>query len=126
LLLGKFSGIANGGGPESTAITPVADSVATSAPDQAALDKAAPDKAAGQAAADEAAANQAALDKAAVNGRTSACPPASSPCRPLAGMGAHRTRRMSAMLEPVSPYRDVVTLFLRVLLFVTLAEPTPS
>jgi len=35
-------------------------------------------------------------------GRTATCPPASSPSRPLAGMGAHRTRPISARLEPVT------------------------
>ena len=58
-------------------------------------------------------------------GRTPACLPGSSPPR-RDGTGAHRARPLSARFEPVYLSRDVMTLVPRVLLSVTLAEPTPS
>ena len=56
---------------------------------------------------------------------TSTCLPGSSPPS-HSRTGAHRARPISARFEPVYLSRDVITLVPRVLLFVTLAEPTPS
>jgi hypothetical protein len=48
------------------------------------------------------------------------------PAPTLTGTGAHRARPISARFEPVYLSRDVIPLVPRVLLFITLAEPTPS
>src|ERR1019366_3684907 len=56
---------------------------------------------------------------------TPACLPGSSPSR-LNATGAHRARPISARFEPVYLSRDVIALVPRVLLFITLAGPTPS
>ena len=56
---------------------------------------------------------------------TPTCLPESSPSR-RNGTSAHRARPISARFEPVYLSRDVLTLVPRVLLFITLAEPTPS
>ena len=58
-------------------------------------------------------------------GTTPTCLPGSSPSR-RNGTGVHRARPISARFEPVYLSRDVIALVPRVLLFITLAEPTPS